>query len=304
MPLFWLSGADLREIASPLFLSILVSAHTLLLFLLLIYICCSICLECDCSRLLLNFFLFIQISAQILPPYRPSLTTLRKKPSTPHNWFSPSHFNCRTFKMFQFSLVQSLSHVQLFATPWTAPHQASLSITNSQSLLKLMSIESVMSSNHLLLCHPLLLPSVFPSIRVFSNESALCIRWPKYWRFSFSISPSKNIQDWLPLGWTGWISLQSKGLWRVFSNTTVQKHQFFSTFFIVHLSHSYMTTRKTIALTRWNVYLPVFKSVSNDFSVGPIKTRIFLFISIWGPKWCLIHTTSTVNVYWLNNYSK
>ena len=87
--------------------------------------------------------------------------------------------------------------------------------------------ESVMPSNHLILCCPLLLPSVFPSIRVFSNESALRIRWPKYWSFSFIISPSVNIQDWFPLGWTGWISLQSKGLSRVFSNTTVQKHQFF-----------------------------------------------------------------------------
>ena len=89
--------------------------------------------------------------------------------------------------------VQSLSHVQLFATPWTTAHQASLSITNSQSLPKLMSIESVMPSNHLILCRPLLLlPSIFPSIRVFSNESALRIRWPKYWSFSFSISPSNE----------------------------------------------------------------------------------------------------------------
>ena len=120
------------------------------------------------------------------------------------------------------------SCVQLFATPWTAAHQASLTITNSQSLLKLMSIESVMPSNHLILCHPLLLlPSIFPSISVFSNESALCIRWPKYWSFSFSISPSNEHQDRFPLGWTGWITLQSKGLSRVFSNTTVQKHQFF-----------------------------------------------------------------------------
>ena len=90
----------------------------------------------------------------------------------------------------QFNSVQSLSHVRLFATPWTAAHQASLSITNSQSLPKLMSIESVMPSSHLILCRPLLLlPSIFPSIRVFSNESALCIRWPKYWSFSFNISP-------------------------------------------------------------------------------------------------------------------
>ena len=95
-------------------------------------------------------------------------------------------------------------------------------------LLKLMSIQSVMPSNHLILCHPLLLqPSIFPIIRIFSNELALHIRWPKYWSFSFSISPSKNTQDCSPLGWTGWISLQSRGLSRVFSNTTVQKHQFF-----------------------------------------------------------------------------
>ena len=126
-------------------------------------------------------------------------------------------------------LVQfnSVSHVQLFAPPWTTAHQASLSITNSWSIPKFMSIESVRPSNHLILCRPLLhLPSIFPSIRVFSNESVLCIRWPKYWSFSFSISPSMNIQDW-SLGWTDCISL-SKGVSRVFSNTTVQKHQFFS----------------------------------------------------------------------------
>ena len=121
-----------------------------------------------------------------------------------------------------FSSVQSLSRVQLFATPWTAPCQASLSITNSRSLPKLMSIESVMPSNHLILCRPLLLlPSIFPNIRVLSNESALRIRWPEYWSFSFNISPSNEHQDWFHLGWTGWISLQSKGLARVFSNTTV-----------------------------------------------------------------------------------
>ena len=125
--------------------------------------------------------------------------------------------------------VQSLSHVRLFVTPWIAAHQASLSITNSWSSPKLMCIESVMPSSHLILCHPLLfLPPIPPSIRVFSNESTFCMRWPKYWRFSFSISPSNEHQNWSPLGWTGWISLQSKGLSRVFfSNTTVQKHQFF-----------------------------------------------------------------------------
>ena len=105
-----------------------------------------------------------------------------------------------------FSSVQSLSHVRLFATPWITAHQASLSITNSRSLLKLMSIESVMPSKHLILCCPLLRPSIFPSIRVFSNESVLCIRWPKYWGFSFSISPSNEYSglisfrmDWLDL---------------------------------------------------------------------------------------------------------
>ena len=110
-----------------------------------------------------------------------------------------------TATLYSFSSVQSLSHVRLFVTPWTAAHQASLSITNSKSLLKLKSIESVMPSNHLILCHPLLLlPSVFPRIRVFSNESVLHIRWPKYWSFSFSISPSNEYSglisfrmDWL-----------------------------------------------------------------------------------------------------------
>ena len=110
-------------------------------------------------------------------------------------------------KMYQFSSVQSLSRVRLFVTPWTAAHQASLSITNSRSLPKLMSIESVMPSNHLILCRPLLLlPSIFPSIRVLSNESVLCIRWPKYWSFSFNISPSNEHpglisfrMDWLDL---------------------------------------------------------------------------------------------------------
>ena len=128
----------------------------------------------------------------------------------------------------QFSRLQSFSCVQLFATPWSATCQAFLSITNSWSLLKLMPIESEMPSNQLILCHPLLPPSIFPIIRVFSNESALSIRLPKDWRFSFSISPFNKYSglisfrmDWLDL-------LQSKGLSRVFSNTTVQKHQFFS----------------------------------------------------------------------------
>ena len=124
---------------------------------------------------------------------------------------------------------QFSSVTQSCPTPWTAAVQASLSITNSRSLPKPMSIESVMPSNYLILCHPfLLLFSVFPSIRVFSNASALCIRWAKYGvSASTSVLPI-NTQDWSPLGWTGWISLQSKGLSRVFSNTIIQKHQFFS----------------------------------------------------------------------------
>ena len=123
--------------------------------------------------------------------------------------------------------VQLFSCVLLFATPWTATRQPSLSITNSRSLLKLTSIESVMPSNHLILCRPLLLSSICPSIRVFSNESALRIRWPKYWSFSFIISPSNVYWGLIFLGLTGLISLQSKGLSRVFSNT-VQK-QYFNT---------------------------------------------------------------------------
>ena len=124
----------------------------------------------------------------------------------------------------QFSSVQSLSHVQLFATPWIAAHQASLSITNSWSLLKLMSIESVMTSSHLILCRSLLLlPPIPPSITVFSNESTLCQSTGV--SASASVLPMNTQES--PLGWTGWITLQSKGLSRVFSNTTVQKHQFF-----------------------------------------------------------------------------
>ena len=129
------------------------------------------------------------------------------------------------------SSVQSLSHVQLFVTPWTAARQAFLFFTISWSLLKLMSIESMIPSNHLILCHPRLLPSIFPSITVFSKESDLCIRWPKYWSFNFSIIPSNEHSglisfkiDWFDL--LDWF--ESKECSRVFSSTTVQKHQFFS----------------------------------------------------------------------------
>ena len=127
-----------------------------------------------------------------------------------------------------YSKFQLLSRVQLFATPGTTAHQAFLSFTISQSLLKLMSIESVMPSNHLILCHPLLSPSIFPSIRVFSNESALHFRWPTYWSFSFSISPSSEYPGLISFKIVCFDFLAVQGLLRVFSSTTVQKHQFFS----------------------------------------------------------------------------
>ena len=153
----------------------------------------------------------------------------------------------------QFSSVQSLCRVWLFATPWIAAHQASLSITNSRNLLKLMPIVSVMPSSHLILCHPLtLLPQIPPSIRVFSNESTLHMRWPKYWSFSFSISPSNEHP--------GLISFRMDRLDLVAVQRTLKsllqhhtsKASIFwcSAFFTVQLSHPYMTTGKTIALTR------------------------------------------------------
>ena len=127
-------------------------------------------------------------------------------------------------------VVQLLSHVWLFAISWTAAHQASLSFTISRSLLKLMFTELMMPSDCLILCHPLLLlPSIFPSIRAFSNESALRIRWPKYWSFSFSISPSNEYSGLISFRIDCLFSLQSMRLSRVFSSTTVQKHQFFGT---------------------------------------------------------------------------
>ena len=152
-----------------------------------------------------------------------------------------------------FCSVQLLSRVQLFATPWTAAHQPSLSITNSQNLLKLMSITSVMPFNHLILCRPLLLPpSIFPSISVFPNELALCIRWPKYWSFSFSISPSNEYSGLISfrIDWLDLLAVQGtlKSLLQHHSSKASILHC--SAFFIVQLSHPYMTTGKTIALTR------------------------------------------------------
>ena len=145
-----------------------------------------------------------------------------------NQWYHPTISSFVTLNTF--SSVQSLSCVWLFVTPWIITAcQASLPITNSWNLLKLMFIKAVMPFSHLIFCHPLLLlPPIPPSTRVFSSESTLCMRWPKYWSFSFSISPSNEHPGLSPLGWTGWIFLQFKGLSRVFSNTTVQKHQFFS----------------------------------------------------------------------------
>ena len=154
----------------------------------------------------------------------------------------------------QFSSVKSLSHVQLFAVPWTAACQASLSITNSWSLPKPMSIESVMPSSHLILCRPLLLPpSIFPSTRVFSNESALRMRWPKYWSFSFNISPTNEHRGLISFR-MDWLDLPAvQGTLKSFLQHHSSKASILqrSAFFIVQLSHPYMTTGKTIALTRW-----------------------------------------------------
>ena len=174
------------------------------------------------------------------------------------------------YRVFWFSSVQLLSLVRLFMTPWTAARQASLSITNSRSLPKFMSIESVMPSNHFILCCPLLLPSIFPSIRVFSNESALRMRWPKDWSFSFNISPSNEHSglisfrmDWLDL-------LAVHGTLK----SLLQHHSSKASilwclaFFIVQLSHPYLTTGKTIALTSRTFVGKVMSLLFNMLSMG------------------------------------
>ena len=161
-----------------------------------------------------------------------------------------------TVMMWLFSSVQLHSHVLLFATSGTAACQASLSITNSRSLLKFISVKLVMPANHLILCHPLLLLlSIFPSIRVFLNESVLCIRWPKDWSFSFSISPSNEysglisfMMDWLDL-----FAVQGTLKSLLQHHSSKASILWCSAFFIVQLSHPYMTTGKTIALTRWTI---------------------------------------------------
>ena len=209
-----------------------------------------------------------------------------------------------------FSSGESLSHVRFFATPWTAASQASLCITNTQSLLKLLSIESVMPSNPLSLCHPLLLPpSIFPSSRVFTNESALCIRWPKYWSFSFNISPFNEHSglisfrmDWLDL-------LATQGTLKSLhqhhsSKASIHRH---SAFYIVQLSIPYMTTGKTIALTRQTfvgkVMSLLFNFLMSRLVITFLPRNKCLFISwlqspsavIWEPPKRKSVTVSTVS---------
>ena len=187
----------------------------------------------------------------------------------------------RFFNLIQFSSVQSVNCVQLFVTPWTAEHQTSLSITNSWSLLKLMSIKSVMPSNHLILCRPLLLAtSIFPNIRVFSSESVLYIRWPKYWSFSFNSSPSNEYSglisfrmDWLDLPV---VQGTLKSLLQHHSSKT--SIIWYSAFIIVQLSHLYITTEKTVALTRWTF---VGKAVSLLFNMLSRLVIVFLPRSIF-----------------------
>ena len=196
--------------------------------------------------------------------------------------------------------VQSLSRVQLFATTWTAAHQASLSTTNSMSLLKLMSIESVMPSNHLILCHPLLLlPSIFPSIRVFSNKSVLRIRWPKYWSFSFNISPSNEH--------SGLISFMMDLLNLLAAQVTLRsllQHHiskalilWLSVFFILQLSHPYMSTGKTIVLTRWTFVGKVMSLIFNMLSrlIITFLPRSKCFLIYW------LKSPSVVILYYIKH---
>ena len=170
---------------------------------------------------------------------------------------------------FQFSSVQSLSRVKLFATPWITAHQASLSITNSRSSLRLISIESAMASSHLILCRPfLLLPPIPPSIRVFSSESTLCIRWPNYWSFSFNIIPSKEIPGLISFR-MDWLDLHTvQGILKSLLQHHSSKASILqcSAFLIVQLSHPYMTTGKTIALTRWTFFGKVMSLLFNMLS--------------------------------------
>ena len=189
-----------------------------------------------------------------------------------------------------FSSVQSLSRVQLFVASWIAAHQASLSITSSWSLLKLMSIKSMMPSNHLILCCPLLLPpSIFPSIRVFSSELALRMRWPKYWSFSFSISPSNEYSGLISFGmdWLDLLAVQGtleSLLQHYSSKASILQH---SAFFIVQLSYPYMTTGKTKALTRQTF---VGKVMSLLFNITTISSLISLTHDLYLSNIACVHS--------------
>ena len=181
--------------------------------------------------------------------------------------------------LFYLSSVPLFSHVRLFATSWTAECQASLSITNSRSLLKLTFIELVIPSKHLILYHPLLLPSsIFPSNRVFWNESVLCIRWPKYWRFSSSISPSNDYSGLISfrMDWLDLLAVQGTLKSLLQHHSSKASILWLSAFFIVQLSHPYMTTGKTIALTRWTfvgkvMSLLCWQSNVSEYSLGCLK---------------------------------
>ena len=167
------------------------------------------------------------------------------------------------------SSVQLLSHVWFFATPWTSACTASLSITNPQSLLKLMCISSVMPYSHLILCHPLLLlPSIFPRIRVFSNESVLRIRWPKYWSFSFSISPPNEYSGLISfmIDWSDLLAVQGTLKSLLQHHSSKASILQCSAIFMVQLSYPYMTTRKNIALTRWTFVGKVMSLLFNMLS--------------------------------------
>ena len=203
--------------------------------------------------------------------------------------------------MKSFSSIQSLSHVWLFVTPWTAAHQASLSITNSQSLLKLMSIKSVMPSNHLILCHSLLLlPSILLRIRVFSNESVLLIRWPKYWSFSFSISPSNEYSELISfrMDWLDLFAVQGTLKSLLQHHSSKASSLWCSAFFIVLFSHPYKTTGKTMALTRQifvgKIMSLLFSMLSSLVIAFLPKSKSLLISWLWSPSAVILETKKIV----------
>ena len=207
-----------------------------------------------------------------------------------------------SFNVVQFSSVQSLSCVWLFATPWILAHQASLSITNSWSLLRFMSIKLMMPSNHLIICCPLLLLlSIFPNIRVFANKSVLCIKWPKYWSFSFTISPSDEYSglfsfriDWFDL-------LVVQGTLKSLLQHHSSKASILQclAFFMVQFSHPYMTTGKTIALIRWTLISLLFNMLSR--LVNKIKS---VTVTIVSPSICheVMGPNAMIFVFWMLSF--